>query len=245
MKKIIEKHENIAFMFSGGKDSLACLFLLKPFLDKINVIWVNTGDTFPETRKIIKDFVSELPKFIEVKTDVNSFKKKFGLPTDLVPIKNTHAGKMAVIKSDIKLVNGYECCLNNLWVPAMKAANDIGATLIIRGQRNDEPAKTPIKSGHVENGVEYLFPIEDWTQEKVLEFLKENNFDPPEFFNFAESSLDCISCTAFLDGINDRKQYMIKNHPEKHSENIINLKKIISAAEKELDYMKEYATYVQ
>ena len=241
MKKIIEKHEKIAFMFSGGKDSLACLFLLRPFLDKITVIWVNTGDAFPETVKIIKDHTYELLNFIEVKTDVKKFKESFGMPTDLVPIKNSQVGKMAVVKSDIKLINGYECCLHNLWIPAMKAANDIGATLIIRGQRNDEKAKSPIRSGHVENGVEYLFPIEDWTQEHVLDYLRSNGFEPPEFFNFAESSLDCMGCTAFLDGIADRKEYMIKNHPEKHSENIINLKKIIDAAEKELDYMKGYA----
>ncbi len=242
MEKIIERHEKIAFMFSGGKDSLACLFLLRPFLDKITVIWVNTGDIFPETLEIIKEFAMTAPNFIEVKTDVNKFKATYGMPTDLVPIKNTHVGKMAVIKSDMKLISGYECCLNNLWIPAMKAANDMGATLIIRGQREQETAKTPIKSGHIENGVEYLFPIEDWTQDAVLEYLSSNGFEPPEFFHFAESSLDCISCTAFLDGIADRKDYMIKNHPEKHSENIVNLKNIIIAVEKELDYMKRYAS---
>lgn len=240
MEKVFARHEKAAFMFSGGKDSLACLMLLKPYMDKITVIWVNTGDIFPETEKIIREFTKDVPHFLEVNTNVKKFKEEYGMPTDLVPIKNTHAGKMAVIKPDIKLVSGYECCLYNLWMPAMKAANDIGATLIIRGQRNDEPAKTPIKSGYIENGKEYLFPIEDWTFEDVMSYLRSNGFEPPEFFNFAESSLDCISCTAFLDGIADRKEYMKKHHPEKHSENISNLNFLIDAAKKEFDYMKEY-----
>lgn len=239
MMDAISRHKSIVFMFSGGKDSLACLYLLKPHWDKINVIWVNTGNFFPENEKIVRSFSEQLPRFHEIKTDVNSFKETYGLPSDMVPISHTYTGSAMTGEKEIKIISGYDCCAQNLWLPALSAAKELGATLIIRGQRNQESAKSPIQSGEINQGFEFLFPIEDWTQDEVLAYLKENGFDYPEFFNFVESSLDCINCTAFLGGIKDRREYMQKNHPVEHKKNNENLEKILSVISHELAAMKE------
>ncbi len=241
IEEIINKHDKIVLMFSGGKDSTACLYLLKPFWDKITVLWVNTGNFFPENEMIVRKFAAEVPSFVEVKTDVNAYKEKFGLPSDLVPIQNTEIGMFMTGAKEIKVVSGYDCCANNLWVPALNKAKELGATLIIRGQRNQEYAKSQVRSGDVLDGVEFLFPIEDWTQEMVLSYLKEQRFNSPEWFNFTESSLDCINCTAFLTGIADRRDYMAKNHPIEHEKNKNNLKKIFQVIENEFEAMKKDA----
>lgn len=240
MKEILDKHEKIAFMFSGGKDSLACLYLLKPYLDKITVIWVNTGDAFPETEAIVRESVRGIPKFLEVKSNVIDFKNKFGHPTDLLPTKhsfmNVHTQEL-----DIPMfVNNLDCCAQNIWYPAMNAATEMGATLIIRGQRNEENEKSTVRSGDTVGGFEFLFPIEDWSKEQVLSYLKDEGFDYPPHFNFSESSLDCMHCTSCLHANKDRTGFMKENYPEVFAENKHVIDWIVKAAEEEFRNMKEY-----
>ena len=66
--KALGGHERIALQVSGGRDSLACFYLLKDagLLDKVTVYWVNTGDAFPETIEIM-DLVRDMtPHFVEI-----------------------------------------------------------------------------------------------------------------------------------------------------------------------------------
>lgn len=51
IEKVIEKNrdKNIAVAFSGGKDSLATLLLVRKVLESIDVIFTDTGIEFPET----------------------------------------------------------------------------------------------------------------------------------------------------------------------------------------------------
>jgi 3'-phosphoadenosine 5'-phosphosulfate sulfotransferase (PAPS reductase)/FAD synthetase len=52
----IERHKpgKAVLQFSGGKDSLACLLLLRPWWDRLTVMWVNTGAAFPETLELME-----------------------------------------------------------------------------------------------------------------------------------------------------------------------------------------------
>ena len=49
MREYLDRHDKIALQFSGGKDSLAVLYLCKEWWNKITVVWLNTGSAFPET----------------------------------------------------------------------------------------------------------------------------------------------------------------------------------------------------
>ncbi len=241
IEETFSRHKKAALMFSGGKDSLMTLILLKDFWDQMTVIWVNTGNVFPENEKIVRRWAAKVPHFLEVKTDVNKYKQEFGLPTDLLVTKNTHLAEAVLEKTEQTLISGFDCCANNLWFPAMQAIKDIGATLVIRGQRNDEAAKSQIRSGHIQDGIEYFFPIEEWTQERVLNELRRYGVRIPKFFHFAESSLDCMNCTAFLSGIADRRKWMEKYHPKEHQENQRNLETIYRIADAELTSAKKSA----
>ena len=44
IEDIFKNHRHVLFFYSGGKDSLAVLMLLKNHLDKVEVVWVNPGD---------------------------------------------------------------------------------------------------------------------------------------------------------------------------------------------------------
>jgi len=236
----LSRHENIVFMFSGGKDSLACLFLLKPYLHKINVIWVNTSNFFPENIELVKKHTKDLPKFIEIKTDVNTFKKMYGMPTDILPTGASIVAQSMNGESGLRLVSGYDCCASNMWIPAFNKTVELGVTLIIRGQRNEESTKSPLRSGNIDAGIEMLFPIEKWLKQDVLDYLASQGEEVPEWFDFTESSLDCINCTAFLSGIADRREYMEKYHNIEHRNNNANIRNIIDIVEKSLLSIKDY-----
>ena len=65
-------YSNVALQFSGGKDSLACLYLLKDQLEKVVVYYLDTGDGCPETHDVIDKVKSWIPRFITIKSDLSS-----------------------------------------------------------------------------------------------------------------------------------------------------------------------------
>lgn len=213
---ILSKHEKIALQFSGGKDSIACLLLLKEHLHKITVFWLNTGDPLPETLRQIERVKAICPNFIEVKSNQEKYVAENGWPVDLLPIRNHPRAQALTSQSKLPLQGFLGCCFDNIMFPLHKAAVDFGATLIIRGQKLSDHHKSPVKSGDIVDGIEYLFPIENWDDKKVLEFIEGSDLKQ-ENHAFAASSLDCWSCTAYRQEHKWQLPYLGKFHPEKAS----------------------------
>lgn len=199
----LENHKKIALQFSGGKDSLACFFMLKPYWDKLTVYWVNTGASFPEVREIVEK-ISKLANLVEIETDQPENIKRFGYPVDVLPIT-----------SNMRMQSFMSCCIQNLMLPMHERMIADGITLVIRGQRQEERHKSPFMSGFVSDGIEYYFPIEDWTGDEVIAYLKSIN-ELPEYYNHVDSSLDCWSCTAYLSENLRKRTYMRHKYPEKY-----------------------------
>ena len=44
---MLGSHKHAVLQFSGGKDSTALMYLARPWLDRITVIFGETGATFP------------------------------------------------------------------------------------------------------------------------------------------------------------------------------------------------------
>ncbi len=211
-----DRHRNgrIALHFSGGKDSLCCLYLLKDFWDKLTVVWVNAGACYPETLEQMSVIRKLVPHFLEVKSDQPSVIEKYGFPSDIVPIANAEVGQH-LRRVDVKIQPWTSCCWMSLWEPMQLKMVELGVTLVIRGQKKSDYRTAPIKSGHVEKGIEYLFPLEDWTHDDCLEFLKENNVQIPSWYEWSETSLDCWDCTACLDERIKEISNLKWKHPEK------------------------------
>jgi phosphoadenosine phosphosulfate reductase len=91
-----------------------------------------------------------------------------------------------------------------------------GITLIIRGQKDDDTYKSPLRSGAVVDGVELLFPIEDWTQSDVMSYLTQKGVPIPRFYRHMDSAPDCMTCSAWWE--NGAAKYLKKYHPEAHRE---------------------------
>jgi phosphoadenosine phosphosulfate reductase len=229
MQEFLNRHNKVALMFSGGKDSIACLHLLKEYLDKILVVWVNTGASFSEIEIYMEKVRSEVPNFLEIKTNQPESIKANGYPVDVVPVNYTGLGQSVTSHKELKLRSYFECCNENFWSPCDAEMRKIGVTGIIRGQRNEEGHRAPIKSGHIENGIEYYLPIETWSKTDVIEYLRSKDVVIDERLSMNHSSLDCWNCTAYMADSADRFKYIQKHHPSKYEHIVGIVKKIDNA----------------
>jgi 3'-phosphoadenosine 5'-phosphosulfate sulfotransferase (PAPS reductase)/FAD synthetase len=202
-------HKNVMLQFSGGKDSLACLWLLEMHWPDMIVAWVNTGDAFPETLEQMETVKKLVPHFLEIKSNQPEQIKRAGYPVDLLPVWDTELGRVADTSRSDRYQTPFSCCGDNIWIPLANAVKGYNVTLVIRGQRSAEAKKSPIRSGHTEDGVQYWFPIEDWTDEQVLEFLGERL---PAHYKFLDTSLDCQHCTAYMNESKNKLKYARERH---------------------------------
>jgi len=199
-----------ALLFSGGKDSLACLYLYRHIWDRLPVIWVNTGAVYPEMVQYMEGWKKRLPRFIEVKTDQPSNVLKHGWPVDVLPVKNTELGRS--LYGDAPLMQSYlSCCAENIWFPLHRAILECGATRAIKGQRGSDEHKSTARDGSVVYGVTYLMPIYHWSDAQVFGFLKNVGAElAPGYAAGEKTGRDCWDCTAYLPD----NQRRIENLPE-------------------------------
>ncbi|VTU38231.1 Dimethylglycine N-methyltransferase [Variovorax sp. PBS-H4] len=218
-QRAFHRHKGrVAFQFSGGRDSTAALYALREFWPQMRVYHVDTGDQFPETRAVVaqveKDLAEAGLELVRIVTDVQGNHQYAGYPTDLVPVDNTVLGQM-VSGAPLRLQGRYDCCAANLMNPLHARMQLDGITLLIRGQRDDEYAAPPLRSGDVSDGFEVLYPIQGWSAADVDMFIAEHGLPVAPFYEAgARRAPECMSCTAWWD--EGRAAYMRKHHPNEH-----------------------------
>lgn len=204
------RHARIGFQFSGGRDSTAALYLLRTYWGRMTIYHLDTGDQFPETRSVVAEVMREVQVTI-IHSDVESYRRTHGLPSDLVPVDNLPSGRL-VSGRGVKLVSRYECCYQSLMRPMHERMQQDGVTLLVRGQRDDEYATPPMRSGMSEGGIEVLYPIQLWSGDQVSDYLKTNGLPLAPFYERGvRRAPECMGCTAWWD--EGRASYLKQYHP--------------------------------
>lgn len=200
----------MALAFSGGKDSMACLHLLRETLDC--AIYVDTGVTYPETQALV-EYASHLVPFHIVQTDRAGQNAANGIPSDVVPIDWTRLGQEMTGPKPIMIQSYLQCCYENLARPLLEKAKALGVTHLVYGQRNEEDHKSPSRHGDLVEGITRLHPIEDWTTQQVFDYLALH-MTVPAHYQIRHSSLDCYDCTAYTKESQDRVAWTQQAHPD-------------------------------
>ena len=188
-------HDKVMLQFSAGKDSAACLWLLEEFWDQMDVVWTNPGNPYPETLRYMERISKLVPRFKVVLGKQPQDIAQHGWPADVVPMEATQIGQQMTGDTGPRLRPFWECCWNNMWGPMLEEVTRGGYDGIIRGQKLADTLKGPLRSGSSVDGIDYLHPIEDWSDDKVFAFLGEHV--PESYKRGLKSSLDCINCTAY------------------------------------------------
>lgn len=233
MNDLFSRHAHIALQFSGGKDSLACLYYCRPWWDKLTVFWLNTGAATPDVLERMDKAKGLVPNFVEVNSNQPADIERNGYPVDILPIKNAIGNKNFEHYNGMLLQPYMACCAHNIWIPMANAMLAFGATLIIRGQRSEDKRTSPIRSGETVAGVEYYFPLEDWSRNEVFAYLRELSVEIPVHYQYETSSVDCWNCTAYLYENGGRAAYLRDHHPMLYPKFIAILKEIRSEVSRE------------
>jgi phosphoadenosine phosphosulfate reductase len=211
------RHERIAFHLSGGRDSLCTLHLLRPYWDRLTVYHLQTGDDFPETQQLVREAAERVPRFVLVRGRVAETRAEFGLPTDLMPCNATPFGQLRT--GSTPLIARWDCCMRSIMAPMHERMLADGITLIVRGQRDEEYQRAPMRSGDVDpvSGIEVLYPIQSWTAEMVMLALNAMGVAPAPFYAHGSyTTPECMTCTGFWD--QGRADYLREYHPVKFHE---------------------------
>jgi phosphoadenosine phosphosulfate reductase len=220
-----------ALAFSGGKDSMACLHLMKDSLDL--AIYVDTGKSYPETQRLV-EYASTLVRMVIVKTDRDRQNVEQGIPSDVVPVDWTAFGQEVAGKKSVTIQGYLNCCFSNLCEPLTRKAKELGVTEIVYGQRDEEGYKSPSRNGSISDGMVRIHPIEDWTAEEVLAYLS-TKMDVPAHYRIKHSSLDCYDCTAFRKDSKDRVDWTKEAHPDLYAEYLARVELLNAALKESLD----------
>lgn len=201
----------VAFQFSGGRDSMAALWVMRPYWDRMKVYHLDTGDQFPETRQMVEWVRGHIP-VITIKSDVASYHANVGWPTDVIPVNALPFGR-AVSGERVKVVGRFECCMRNLMQPMHQRMLDDGITLIVRGQRDADYADPPTRSGFTDGDVELLYPIQSWSTQDVNDYCTRMGLPMlPWYADGVAHGSDCMRCTAWWD--DGRMPYVRAHHPD-------------------------------
>lgn len=233
VEEIFQRHKEVVLFYSRSKDSLALLLLLKPYWERVTVVWVDTGNQFPEVLEHMAKVAALVPHFIKLKGDTPGFLAKNGFPVDVVPTRATTFGQFAFGPTQTTVCNRFECCNANLWGPMQAFLFATKPTCVLRADRQTERVKGPSQ----ENGIEFCFPIWRWTDEQVWEFLRLEAGDLLQDRHFMKhgTSLDCQTCMAYNEEIPERLEYLAAHHPKLHEQTVTFFKSYKSLVASELE----------
>ena len=211
IESALGRHERVGFQFSGGRDSVAALYVMRPYWERMTVYHMDTGDQFPETWEIVNRVAEDI-QITVIRGDVRTYRETVGWPADVVPVDNTPFGRH-VSGRELSVVSRYECCWQNLMRPMHERMMADGITLIVRGQRDGDYRQPFTRSGHTDGQIELLYPIESWTAADVDAYVAEHGLpNGPWYAEGASNAPTCMGCTAWLD--DGRMPWLRKAHPE-------------------------------
>ena len=213
MRERLDRHDKVALAFSGGKDSLACVYLFKDHWDRICIYHIDTGDELPEMADAVSAVEAMVPHFVRVQTNVTGWIAANGIPSDIVPHSAHHLAQI-MGEGTTRLAARYDCCHANRAGPLFARIVADGNTMMISGIRQDDMKRMASHDGDLLDGIECYFPLETWSTADVLAYLAQVGAPLPAFYPQLAHGVDCAGCSAWWS--EERGAWLRRMHPEIH-----------------------------
>lgn len=198
---MLNGHDKAVLQFSGGKDSTALLYLARPYLDRITVLFGDTGAVYPHVAAFVHDTCAKLGATLEVVRPVLpvlDYTAMTGLPSDIVPVDAMTEMAVFLREKPTQFVQSYlKCCASMIFEPMTATIKKSGADLVLRGSKKCD-ARVGVSDNHIEDGITYSSPLWDWSNSKVMNYLEHEGVVLPKHYGQVADSLDCWCCTAYL-----------------------------------------------
>ena len=228
-----------AIQFSGGKDSLAVLYLMRDKLDGVTVYFGDTGHAYPHMLSFVQETCGKLGarlKIIRPPVSIDHYHAAFGLPADIVPVEASIAMRPYIKETKPLIQASLLCCSMMLWQPLARALVEDGITDVYRGSKGADH-HVGAADGSTENGITYHSPLWGWTDEQVFAYLKEQGAELPAHYSRVNTSFDCLYCTAFLNhpGAREKLEWTREMYPNAWGRLSRNLATIKGAIDEQVD----------
>jgi len=212
---------DVGIYFSGGKDSIAALYVSRPLLSRAIVYFADAG-AYPHINSFVHATCNRLGAMLRVVRPLlplEDYHAVSGLPADIVPVEASPDMQPYVKRTGMPVLQSHlACCRFLLWEPLHRAAAADGIKCIIRGSKACDP-HVGVPDGFVDkDGILYRSPLWNWTDADVLAYLRQSGVELPAHYREGSANFnwDCILCTAYLNapGTKSRLEYTRKHYPE-------------------------------
>ena len=228
----------ILVQLSGGKDSIVVLHKVlneKTPIDTVAAIYNDMGDTFPHVMVYIERMCDEWNVPLIVSRPVRGIKDSIaidGPPSDLVPVwASNERAAFTSLKHALphKIVSGIDCCTRHLFEPMHIATVAYKPDIVMRGSKSTDEHVTAGPTFTCK-GLTYHCPLWNWCDQEVFDYIDKHEIRLPLQYECGlVHSLDCIGCTAWLEGASEpervkftREYYPLEYERLKHNMSIVN-----------------------
>jgi len=176
--------------FSGGKESAVLAKLCEPYAGRFQLLWVNTGITFPHLEEYVRK-AGERFGLVELKSNALADWRKHGMPVETLSVSN------ALGESGPKLQSWLGCCARSRSAPIHTFLHERKEpAIVVHGQRREDGAPgLGLQSMPVPAHAAMAAPLEDWTTDDVMGFVKANGVKLVDHYRREiPDSLDCWAC---------------------------------------------------
>lgn len=215
----IEKAKKPIFFCSWGKDSSAVLNMIKPWLDKTMVVFVDCGGVYPDIVEWADREGSKLPKYFHIQPtgDIWQDMREKGWNTDIeIADIGRHADMLhrSPVSHSHKVRLWTQCTMERFWIPGFVFTQMYQPDLFISGEKkSDRPYATDWDTRA--HGVsKAIRPIFNWTDDDVWKYLDENKIELTKTYQGRQSDRrDCYLCFGH-DITVGRVEYLRDEYPE-------------------------------
>jgi 3'-phosphoadenosine 5'-phosphosulfate sulfotransferase (PAPS reductase)/FAD synthetase len=215
----IEKAERPIFFCSFGKDSSVVLDMIRPYLHKTMVVFVDCGGVYPDVVEWADAQGAKMPNYLRIHAagDIWEYIKEHGWSVDIEP---EDLGELSdlLMQDDIvytsKVQLWSKCTRDRFWIPSYAFAQMYHPDLYISGERREDRPFADDWELRTHAAPAAFRPLLEWTDQQVWDYIDWHDIKLPKTFQSRQADRrDCYVCFGHRLSP-DRVEYLRTAYPD-------------------------------